>query len=167
MNNLKLLLKNKLQGAKRIAVLGIGSDLRGDDAAGMLIAEELEAYRKKIKDTRCIKVFFGSTAPESFTGAIKRFDPTHLLIIDAAEIKKDPGEAVLLDPQTIEGISFSTHSLPLKIMADYLLTDIKGCTLMIIGIQPKNLDFGSSLSFEVKKSVGDISKIIKGILRVF
>jgi len=166
MKNLKTLLKDRLQGAKRIAVLGIGSDLRGDDAAGMLIAEHIEAYRKKLREARRIKVFFGSTAPESFTGVIKRFNPTHLLIIDAAEIKKNPGKVVLLDPQMIEGISFSTHSLPLKIMTDYLLTDIKECHITVIGIQPENLDFGSPLSVSVGKAVRDVAKMVEDSLRI-
>ena len=53
MPNLKTILKKKLKDAKKIAVLGIGSALRSDDAAGLLVAEEL----KKIKNPK-IKSFF-------------------------------------------------------------------------------------------------------------
>lgn len=164
MNNLKILLKNKFKGAKRVVLLGIGSTLRGDDAAGMLVAEKIEQYRKKAKQGRRLKVLFGETAPENFTGEIKRFNPTHLVLVDSAEVKKKPGAVILLDPQTIRGISFSTHSLPLKIMTDYLLTDLK-CEIIIIGIQPKTIHFGAPCSAQVKKSVKDVSKIIKAILK--
>jgi hydrogenase 3 maturation protease len=163
MRNLKTLLKNKFKGAQRIVVFGIGSELRGDDVAGMLIAEHIEQYRKKIKERIRLKVLFGSTAPESFTGEIKRFKPSHLLIIDCAEFQKPPGSVILLDPETIGGVSFSTHSLPLKIMTDYLLKDLT-CEIIIIGIQPKTLHFGAPCSPEVKKSIKDISKVLKEIL---
>ena len=38
---IKKALRNRLAGAKKIAVLGIGSELRSDDVAGMLAAEKL------------------------------------------------------------------------------------------------------------------------------
>jgi hydrogenase 3 maturation protease len=157
--NLKSSLKNLLKGAKRIAVLGVGSDLRSDDVAGMLVAEKLKGAGKAGR----LKVFFGATAPENLTGEIKRFKPTHLLIVDAAEIGKKAGTIALLSPEETVGITFSTHSLPLKIMSDYLLTDIK-CRIMIIGIQPKKLAFGGSVSKEVKEAAQQVSGTIKEIL---
>ena len=164
MSNLKILLKNKLEGAKKVLVLGVGSTLRGDDIAGMLVAEQVEQYRKKTKQGRRLKVLFGETAPENFTGDIRRFNPTHLVLVDCAEFKKKPGFVTLLDPKTIQGISFSTHSLPLKIMTDYLLIDLK-CEIIIIGIQPKDAHFGVPCSAPVKGAVQNISKAIKEILK--
>ena len=42
MKKLAAVLKQKLDGASGIAVLGIGSDLRGDDAAGIIVAQQIE-----------------------------------------------------------------------------------------------------------------------------
>lgn len=164
MNNLKTLLKSKFKGANKVLVLGVGSILRGDDTAGMLVAEQIEQYRKRTKAGKRLKVIFGETAPENFTGDIKRFNPTHLVIVDCAEFKKKPGSIVLLDPDNITGISFSTHSLPLKIMTDYLLTDMK-CEIIIIAIQPKDIHFGVPCSAPVKKAVQDISKTLQEIFK--
>ena len=164
MSNLKTLLKNKFIGARKVVVLGVGSTLRGDDAAGMLVAEEIEKYRKKANQGRRLKVLFGETAPENFTGDIRRFDPTHLVIVDCAEFKKKPGSVVLLNPQSIQGISFSTHSLPLKIMTDYLLIDLE-CEIIIIGIQPKDVHFGVPRSAQILKAVKDVSKAVKETLK--
>jgi len=165
MQNLKNLLKNKFKDAERVAVLGVGSDLRGDDVAGMLVAEEIEQYRKKIKETKRLKIFFGATAPENLTGEIKRFNPTHLLIVDSAESGKRPGAIILLTPENVGGVSFSTHTLPLKVMTDYLLTDLKKCQITIIGIQPKRLNFNCDISKEVKNAalqvIGAVKEIIK------
>ncbi|MCX5682012.1 MAG: hydrogenase maturation peptidase HycI [Candidatus Omnitrophica bacterium] len=164
MSNLKILLKNKFQGAKKVLVLGVGSTLRGDDAAGMLVAHKIEQYRKNAKQGKRLKVLFGETAPENFTGDIKRFNPTHLVFVDCAEFKKKPGSVILLDPEVIQGISFSTHSLPLKIMIDYLLKDLT-CKVIIIGIQPKNIHFGAPRSAQIMKAVQDISTALKEILK--
>ena len=34
-------LREKLAGATRVAILGVGSELRADDAAGIMVAQEL------------------------------------------------------------------------------------------------------------------------------
>lgn len=163
MQNLKTTLKNRLKNATKIAVLGVGSELRGDDVAGMLVAEEiLKLKNKKIKKGR-FKVFLGATAPENLTSEIKRYKPTHILMIDAADLGKKPGTIVLLKPEETTGISFSTHSLPPRIMTDYLLANLD-CEIIIIGIQPKRIDFGSRLSQEVEKAAKYISDAIKAVI---
>ena len=114
--NIKKELKKRLKGAKRIAVLGVGSELRADDAAGMLVAKNLA--------NKNVEVFLAGAAPENFTGAIKKIKPTHVIIIDCADMKKKPGSVLLIDPARVSGVSFSTHTLPLNILAGYLIKDI-------------------------------------------
>jgi len=161
---IKELLKTKLKAAKRIAFLGVGSELRQDDASGMLIAEYIEnAFRNKTALKCQTKVFFGSTAPENLTGKIKEFNPTHLVIIDSIDIGKPSGTISLITSEEIGGISFSTHRLPLKIMIQYLNEFLKS-QILIIGIQPKTIEFGNILSKEVTKSVKLLSGIIIEIL---
>lgn len=159
MANLKTILKQKLKDAKRIVVLGIGSELRADDAAGLIVAEEL----KKIKNLK-LKVFLGSTAPENFTGEIIKFKPTHILIVDSVDTDQKPGFILLINPEEVGGVSFSTHMLPVKMMVDYLLASLE-CEIIIIGIQPKILLFGETISKEVKKSTKQISNVIQQILQ--
>jgi hydrogenase 3 maturation protease len=159
MPNLKTILKKKLKDAKKIAVLGIGSELRGDDVAGLLVAEEL----KKIKNLK-LKVFFGSTAPENLTGEIIKYKPTHIVIVDSTDTDQKAGSIILISPEEVGGISFSSHMLPIKMMVDYLLESLK-CEIIIIGIQPKILMFGETISKEVKKSTKQISDAIRQILQ--
>lgn len=148
-------LKNMLHGAKKIAVLGVGSELRSDDAAGMLVAKNLSAKN--------IDVFLGGTAPENFTGAIKRIKPTHVIIIDCADMKKEPGAVLLIEPAQVSGVSFSTHTLPLNILADYLIKDIN-CEVIIIGIQPKSIEFKEGVSKEVAKAIKDLTTILTDVI---
>jgi len=158
MPNLKTILKKKLEHAKKIAVLGIGSELRADDAAGLLVAEEL----KKIKNSK-IKVFLGSTAPENLTGEVIKYKPTHIIIIDSADADQKPGSILLVNPEEVGGVSFSSHMLPVKMIVDYLLESLK-CEIIIIGIQPKILTFGETISKEVKKSIKQVSDVIRQVL---
>jgi hydrogenase 3 maturation protease len=155
MLNLKTTLKKKLKDAKKIAVLGIGSELRADDVAGLLVAEEL----KKIKDLK-LKVFIGSTAPENLTGEIIKYKPTHIIIVDSVDTDQKPGFVLLVSPEEVGGVSFSSHMLPVKMIVDYLLESLK-CEIIIIGIQPKILMFGETVSKEVKKSAKQVSDIIR------
>jgi hydrogenase 3 maturation protease len=163
-STLKAALKNRLHKIEKIALLGVGSDLRGDDAAGILVAEHLhKSSPKDIKQQR-LKVFFGSSAPENLTGEIKRFSPDYLVIVDSANIGKRAGAVKLINPDEVEGFSFCTHRLPLKIMTDYLIKTIN-CKILIIGIQPGRLDFASRPSKEVEKSAKYISDTIEEILK--
>ena len=158
MEILKKTLKTRLEDASRIAVLGIGSDLRGDDAAGMIAAEKIKKF---FKTSRRIKVYLGGTAPENLTGEIKRFKPTHLLIIDTADMKEKPGTILFLDPEIIgEGVTFTTHKLPAKVLVQYFQSSFP-CKVIFIGIQPKAIDFGKAVSKAVESASSAVAKAFK------
>ena len=163
MSGLKTNLKLRLEGATKIAVLGIGSLLRADDAAGMLVAEEIEKRCGKANGKPEIKVFFGETAPENLTGEIKKFEPTHLIIVDSGDTGKNPGAITVIGPEEETGVSFSTHQLPTGIMIDYLLKFIQ-CQVTIIVIQPKTLTFNHPLSKEVTGAVKALSSTLLQLL---
>ena len=163
MLSLKKTLKGKLKAAKKVAILGIGSDLRSDDAAGLLVAEQL-GRQGRVKRGIKYRVFVGATAPENLSGEIKKFCPTHLIVIDSADFGKPAGKIRLIELKELDGISFCTHRLPLKIMIDYLAQSIN-CATIVIGIQPKKISFGSQCSKEVEKASKQLSGIIKEILK--
>jgi hydrogenase 3 maturation protease len=164
MQKIREKLASRLRGARKIAILGVGSDLRGDDAAGLIVAEYLARSLK----TRKTKVFFGDTAPENLTGEISKFKPSHLIIVDSADFELKPGSIMVFDPEDIAGISFSTHRLPLKLIADYLYGIIK-CKTVIIGLQPKGLKFDSEVSASLKDSirilVAELREALKLVLK--
>lgn len=151
-------LTNRLSGAKKIAVLAIGSELRTDDAAGILVAGELS--KKLNKTHRSLKIFIGGTAPENLTGVIKRYKPSDILIIDSLEMKKRPGDAILLGYDGLGGgVTFSTHTMPAKILADYFASSFK-CRITMIGIQPASVKFGMTPSKLVASSCRSIAEYI-------
>jgi hydrogenase 3 maturation protease len=162
--NLKTILKNSLNDARKIAVVGVGSELKGDDKAGMLVAAQLE--KKCKKDCGCpqLEVFFGATAPENLTGEIKKFQPTHLIIIDAADVGREPGTIEIISPDQVGGISFSSHMLPIKVMVDYLLKSID-CKVMIIGIQPQSLAYNAPPTPRVRRSIQQVASALASIIQ--
>ncbi len=160
MRKIKKELENRLKGAKRIAILGIGSELMSDDSAGMLLVDELNKDKPNNPKVK-LEAFFGSNAPENLTGEIKRFLPTHLLVVDAADVGKAPGEMEFFNHNAdLSGVSFCTHRLPINVMVDYLLKFCP-CDVTLIGIQPKTVVFGGSPSPEVKRAVKQLSSLIK------
>ena len=163
METLKEILATKLKNAKKTAILAVGSSLRGDDVAGLLVAEYLNQFPPKIKGKHSFKVFIGETAPENFTGEIRRFEPSHIIIVDCAELGEKAGAVRLMSPQETRGITFSTHSLPPRVMAQYF-SDSFPCEIMMIGIQPKTLKFNESLSKEVRASCRKVARSIRDVL---
>jgi hydrogenase 3 maturation protease len=156
------LLRESLGGTKKLALLGIGSCLKADDAAGSDIARSLISKYTEECSPR-LRVFDCSTAPENYTGAVRAFSPDHVMIIDAADAGLAPGTVFAIDAETISSASFSTHMLPLKFMIDYMKSET-GCTVTVIGIQPYDLTFGASMSAPVQKTKKNITNKLQALL---
>jgi hydrogenase 3 maturation protease len=156
------ILKKRLENPARVGILGIGSELRADDVAGILVAERIREFTAKTNSAIKLKIFIGATAPENLTGEIKNFKPTHLIIIDAADLGLKPGGIKVMSPDEIGGITFCTHSLPLKVMTDYLLESFK-FDITVIGIQPKTLTVGAEPSKPVLKAVDSLVETLVGL----
>lgn len=150
-----------LKGAKRPAILGAGSCLMADDAAGVMITDSL--IERFGTNPGRFAVFSGGNAPECFTGEIKKFKPDLVLIIDAADMGLAPGSVRSIKSDEVAGVSFSTHMLPLKVMLDYLKKEIE-CETAIIGIQPKSLEFGGEMCEDVKNTVAELIEMLNKIL---
>jgi len=157
MSEWQTLLADALSGAGRVAILGCGSPVRGDDQAGLKVAESLAHL------TGRARAFWGSSAPENFTGEIKRFQPDVLLVVDAADMGRPPGTVALIPADEVGGVSFSTHMLPLKIILDYLRRET-GCGTHLLGVQPSALEFGEELSPEVSGAVAEIAEALESCL---
>jgi hydrogenase 3 maturation protease len=142
------------QEAGTVVVLGVGSELRADDAAGLRVAERVS--RMALPGVHGLA---GGSAPENFTGEIRRLAPARLLIVDAADMGDPPGSVRLIEPVEVEGISFSTHTFPLNVFAEYIARET-GCDLAFIGIQPLSLEFDGALSPVVARAIEETAEAI-------
>jgi len=146
-------LRAELTGTEKLAILGIGSILCGDDAAGMLLVERLEQILPK--DGRTL-LMGGSTAPENFIGVIKNYAPDTLVVVDAAYIGGELGEIGFIDRANIEAAGFSTHMLPFPVLLDYLEKETH-CNIIILGIQPGETEFATDPCETVLASVEELT----------
>ena len=142
---------------EKIIFLCIGNDMRGDDAIGPLIAKNLNKLFLNQPD---LVVINAETVPENYTGLIRKENPSHIIFIDAVEMKKNPGDIKLIQKDEIADYSISTHAMPLSFMIKYLesFTDAK---MLLIGIQPKNLEMSQNRSLEVKNSLIELTEIMR------
>ena len=126
-------LLNRQTTESRIAIVGIGNTLRSDDAAGILVARALGTSRL-LPDPKPVLVIDAGHAPENCTAELRRFAPDIVLLVDAVEMGEQPGHIRWVEMDEIEGMSASTHSLPLSMLASFLNWELK-CEVTLLGIQ--------------------------------
>jgi hydrogenase 3 maturation protease len=98
--------------------------------------------------------------PENLTGQIRAFGPSHLILIDAADMGLPPGSVELLETKDIlNTASFSTHSLPLSVLSDYLGRMLE-CQVLLIGIQPATREFNRDMTPAVVQGARAAARII-------
>ncbi|MCW4036158.1 MAG: hydrogenase maturation peptidase HycI [Candidatus Bathyarchaeota archaeon] len=138
----------------RVAILGIGSPIRGDDAVGLHVIKKLREH-----DMDNVLILETQTVPESFTSVLRKFAPTHVLMIDAAHMDAEPGVTRIIPTQMISDVCISTHKLPLTVLSNYL-EGTMGAKVTLIGIQPNSIAFGTSMTEELKATAREITETI-------
>jgi hydrogenase 3 maturation protease len=156
--NLAAALSRWLHGYRRLVVAGVGNILKTDDGLGVEVIRRLGPLSEKVLTVDC------GTVPESYLGPIVKFGPSHVLIVDAADIASNPGAMRLVLPEEISGLGLSTHALPLSVFADYLKNRI-GADVALLAIQPKTIDFGGTLSPEVRETIDWLCSLIRNLLK--
>ncbi len=151
-------LKKGITGDGRLVILGVGNPLKGDDAAGLLCAEQLIKSLPAKKRSR-IKILKTYDVPENYTGKIRKFKPNRILIIDAALAGLKPGDIFILEKEKIAIEEISSHKIPLMVLISYLEQDL-GCKVTVLGIQAKDLSFGSPVSLLIKAAVKTVADTI-------
>ena len=127
----------------RIAFLGVGNKLAGDDAVGSVIARNL---LRMARPSPRLLILDGGPAPENFVGKLEAFAPDLVLIIDAADFDAVPGTVRLLDVSQISGAFPSTHATSIKVLSDYFRQSMVACAVYLLGIQPQTVVFDKALS---------------------
>ena len=162
MNEMILFLRERLQGTTRLAVLGAGSVLRSDDAAGVLVVEGLQSALAGAA-LPGVLLCNGETAPENYSGKIKRFGPTHLLVVDAADLGRAPGTVAEIRLEDVGGPTFCSHMLPLKVMLDYLKSET-GTAVTLLGIQTQSIAFDGEMCAEVSEAVETLCDALRQMI---
>jgi hydrogenase maturation protease len=147
-------------GSPRITVLGVGNLLLKDEGVGVHLVQKLT----DAVDDANVKIVDAGTYPD-FPFLVD--DSTDkLIIVDAVKAGNKPGTIYRFNLDDIDldsTLPISLHEMgvldSLKTMA---LFDRSPKSTVIIGIEPKTIDFGLELSLEIE---GKLPKIISLVLK--
>jgi len=157
--NVQKELKKWLSDARRVVLAGIGNPIRMDDFVGVKIVQDLQG-----KVSERVYLIECETVPESFIQQIIDFKPSHVLLIDAAILGLDPGNARLINPDQLTVLpAFSTHMLPLRIFCD-CLAKTTNAKIALLLIEPEATDFGEGLTPEIETSAREIVRVLLSFL---
>jgi hydrogenase 3 maturation protease len=120
----------------------------------MLVARRL-SQRECAANSDQLFICEAGHAPENKTAEVRKFTPDLVLLIDAANMGKAPGSVEWISEEDIDGMSASTHSLPLSMLVKYLKLDL-GCEVNVLGIQAASNDVGETVSAEVLQAVEEV-----------
>ena len=129
----------------QMLVVGVGNPMRGDDVAGLVLAERV-AEKLELQYLRCEEV------PENYVGKMLDDPADTILLVDAVDMKQAPGEIGLLAPDELADNGISTHNCSVGLLAK-VLAGVKDKQMLILGIQPQNLGWGQPLTPQVSEAI--------------
>lgn len=138
----------------KIAIIGIGNELNGDDAAGVLIVRKI---KNNLPENRQILIVEGSTAPENHTGVIRNFKPDWIWLFDAADLGDKPGSVQLIDLEKVQSIGADTHRLAPTLLLSFLSLEME-FKAFLFGINPESVEPFTEVSDTIEKSIENTSK---------
>lgn len=149
---------------KRVAVIGVGNTLIGDDGVGIHVIEEL---RKMQFPENILLLDCGC----DLLNTLPYIGETELIIIiDAVKMGLKPGDIKKISLDDLEKIKIqfpSVHEINLVSsirLAKEISEDLKKCAIILIGIEPANLSPGEGLSKEIESKIEEIKSLIIEIL---
>ncbi len=131
-------------------VLSIGNPIKSDDNIGNIVLERIEIGN--------VLKIAAETTPENFMERLKEFD--EIIIIDALQFEGRAGDVRVFRLGEIEANLSSTHNIPIKMINDVL----ENPRIYVIGIKPKNIDFGEKLSEDLEDRLDEISRKVEKII---
>jgi hydrogenase maturation protease len=145
-------------GSPRIAVLGIGNLLLKDEGIGVHLVQKLA----DVIDDAKVKIIDAGTYPDFLSLVEDNLDK--LIIVDAVKNGDTPGTTYRFgfDVVDLEGAPpFSVHDIgvidSLRTMA---LFNKQPKSTVIIGVEPKTIDFGLELSPEIEEKLPKVISLV-------
>lgn len=162
-NNFVMALEQELrdylgEGERRVVLMGVGNPMRGDDGVGVAVIQRLQNM-----GLPNVLLLNAETVPESYLGKVESHEPTHVLLVDAANFGGRPGETKLIDSEHIGGQAVSTHKLPLTLSIGYIENSL-GIRVLLLGVQPKTVTFGEDMTPELAEASKRIAETLHRIL---
>jgi len=137
-------------------VVGIGNELRGDDAAGLAVA-------RLVAEREACPVIIAEDVPENYLGPMQQAGADTVIFCDAVDLGAQPGAIAVLDIEELAGASVSTHNASLRLVARCLRAG--GVQrVLVAAVQPRSLHWGAELSDEVRKATVALADMLVAAL---
>ena len=140
---------------KKTAIIGLGNELRCDDAFGVMVANALQKILPP-HIGNCVKIVTASTNPEAFLDVFDSYENIIVLDTLAPSLNKKGLMATELDPESMEEYRLTTHSVSLEKL-------ISGKKTLLIGINASCLDYEIKISLQTAKAM---SMVIRSVYKV-
>ena len=143
-------IRNRIRG--NVAVVAIGNIMRSDDGLGSKLIELLRARSVNARLFDC------GTVPENYIFPILSTACDTIVLVDAADLGLRPGQAKVLDLDSIMNISFSTHAPSPRLFTDLLKTGKDDLNIFVVSVQPKSTILGGPISDEVLRGLDTLTE---------
>jgi len=137
----------------RMALVGVGHPMRGDDFVGSFIVKVL---MKRMRTDEVV-LFDAEDGIEWVVSKIAESNPKCLILLDACEMNASPGEVDLVSLAETNYPFFTTHGIPLKLLVSKLLPSVE---TWILAIQPGRMGLNEGLSPAVLAAANSVSNFI-------
>ena len=151
----------QIKTRRGVLILGVGNILLKDEGLGVHVAEELQ--KQELPDN--VEVIDGGTA--GLDGLLSADGADKLIVIDAVRAGKKPGT---IYKTRLDADQRFSQEQPLKIsshqlgLLDAIMAAEKiGCApreIIIVGVEPGEVDCGLELTPAVKRAVGEVIKTV-------
>ena len=146
-----------LVSGDKLVILGIGNEDNGDDAVGLYVLTILQ----KESLPSWVTNFYCERVPEHFLGKISNIKPNRIMILDAADMKEIPGAIAIFPKEAVSsGFHFSTHTLSLTMLEEFLKPIVPDLVTAYVGIQPKQMYFDTPISEECKAAAEEFADLL-------
>ena len=142
--------------AARLAIIGVGNEVWGDDAAGVQAARKLHKIFSQREE---LLIIDAGPSPENFSGKLRQFRPDFVILIDAVRPDFLASRISWIELSSIDGISALTHGLPLSVLGEFFSQQL-GVNAAVIGITGQQFEFGAGLSLTTRRAVNDLVRFL-------
>ena len=139
----------------RVLVAGLGNEMRGDDAAGLLAVRALGELGARGVDVL-------EAPPDTLTLAAAIADHAEVLLVDAVSLGCDAGKVFVLDEEVLaKRGTVSGHGLSAREAVELARAVGREPAVHVIGITASNFEVGAPPSDAVVRAAREVAEWIK------
>ena len=148
-------LRETIANKAPVHLVGVGNQLRSDDAAGL---EVVSSLRSKLGSAPApgLKIHRCTPSPERLLAKLSA-KPGKIVVFDAVEASKEPGAVIFCGIADTRYGFFATHNVPLKLIPGLAAREQD---IYLVGIQPESLEVGEGLTERVR---GSVEKVVAAV----